>query len=458
MRLLPRLPSSIGIERGKPTAIRRLGPKEGNMQTWQETAQRTAEKKLIVARKKFEALQETLRTAFKQAGPERDLTKITVLRGDEDFKAQELLRLSEELAISDAECKVLARETVPKGNADMNSFSYPDDSARAAALKAANGAGFRNLGDFIMAVRDRPGDLKAMGIDSGEGGGFAVPDAFSQRILTVSPMDAIIRPRAQVFPPGQFPDAKLEIPALRQGLSGIAGGINFAAANEGTAGAADDPKLDLITLEPQRISGYVTVGNSLLRNDTAMSGYIETLFRNSKAAWEDNQFIQGSGGAYPLGLLNAPGALAVIRNTAASIVFTDIGNMIAKQISNNPIWICTKSAIQKIIGMADALGNSIWIAGDLSKGLPPTLAGFPIYFTFRQPALGTKGDLMLVDPSYYLIKDGSGPFIQASEHVNFTLDQTIVKATFFLDAEPWVRSPIVLDDGTSQASPYVILQ
>jgi HK97 family phage major capsid protein len=131
--------------------------------------------------------------------------------------------------------------------------------------------------------------------------------------------------------------------------------------------------------------------------------------------------------------------------------------MLAKQISNTPIWICTKSALKKIVGMADALGNSILITGDISKGLPPTLAGFPLFFTFRQQALGTKGDLMLVDPAYYLVKDGSGHFVQTSDALLFKEDQTLIKCTWFIDGEPWVKAPILAEDAVTTVSPYVLL-
>jgi HK97 family phage major capsid protein len=271
-------------------------------------------------------------------------------------------------------------------------------------------------------------------------------------------MDAIVRPRATVLPPGEYPDAKMEIPALRQGASGLYGGVSFSAVNEGAAGTSNDPKLDLVSLEPQRISGYVTVGNSLLRNATAMSAFIETLFRNAKAGYEDYQFIQGAGGALPLGMLNSPAKVQVARTTALSVVFADIANMMAKQYGSNPIWIASKSTLPKIIGMADAVGNSIYIVGDITKGISAQLAGFPIFFTFRNPALGSEGDLMLVDPSYYLIKDGSGPFIQASEHVQFTNDQTIIKMSWWMDAQPWVKTALLMEDSTTTTSPIVVLK
>ena len=261
-----------------------------------------------------------------------------------------------------------------------------------------------------------------------------------------------------VLPAGNFPDGKLELPALRQGGSGIYGGVTFNPVNEGTQGAANDPNLDLIVLEPQRTSGYVLVGNSLLRNAPAMSAFIENLFRAAKLGLEDMKFIQGSGMNEPLGLLNAPCKMNVVRNTAATIKFADILQMVSLQIGTKGYWLANQKTIPAIVGLADLNNNAIFVQGDATKGISPTLLGFPIYFTFRQPTLGSEGDLMFVDTSYYLIKDGSGPYIQASDQVKFLEDQTAIKMTWFYDAQPWVKAPLLMDNGIDYASPVVVLK
>jgi HK97 family phage major capsid protein len=317
---------------------------------------------------------------------------------------------------------------------------------------------FKNFGEFASRAIMKPQELRDMGLDDGEFGGFAVPDEFRPVIMTVSPADAIIRPRAMVLPPGDRPDAKVEIPALRQGAFGVYGGVTFTAVPEGTAGYKNDPRLDLITLEPQRISGYVVVGNSLLRNAPAMSAFIENLFRKAKAGYEDVKFIQGFGISEPLGLLNSPAKLNVVRNTSNDIKNVDILAMMALQFGETPFWLANKKTLPKIAALADAVGNSIFIAGDASKKIPPTLYGIPIEWSWRQPTLGTEGDLILVDASYYIIKDGSGPFISSSEHVKFLEDQTAIKMTWWVDGQCWVKAPLLMEDGVSYASPIVALK
>jgi HK97 family phage major capsid protein len=415
---------------------------------------------LIEKRKEFEARRERLAMIFKQAGPDREMEKVTLLEGDVPTKVAQITRMSKELEELDAEVKrAAALDDLDKKNEQRFKVEMPGEpEGKKRDARDPYTGDIKTFGHFVQMAVHEPHKLKAMGLDSGEAGGFAVPDQFRTSILSVPPMATIVRPRAQVLPPGEYPDAKFEIPALRQGASGLYGGVTFSAANEGTAGTSNDPKLDNVILEPQRLSGYITIGNSLLRNATAMSAFIENLFRNAKAGYEDNAFIQGTGGVLPLGFLYSPGKVNVVRTTASTIVLTDILNMLAKMYGDTPFWIASKSALPKLAAMADTVGNSIYIVADITKSLPATLAGYPIFFSFRQPALGSEGDLMLVDASYYIIKDGSGPFVQASEHVNFTADQTIIKMTWNVDGQPWVKTPILAEDSSSTVSPYIVLK
>jgi HK97 family phage major capsid protein len=416
---------------------------------------------LVERRKQYDLKKERLSMAFKQMGQERDYDKVTVFDGDRETKISQIVSMSEELKKEESELKTLAAiDVIEQQNRDRYAFHMPAD----ASIKMPDskpGHDFKgSFGEFVLKVSQNDPELKAMGIISGEAGGFMVPSNLWNDILKIPPMQSIVRPRARVIPPGDMPDAEIDIPALRQGPLGLFGGVTFTAANEGTAGTSNDPKLDLITLVPQRLSGYITVGNSLLRNVQSSSAFIESVFRDAKAGYEDYQFIQGAGGAYPLGMLNAAAAIAVSRGTASTIVWNDVLNMMIKFLSPGGVWIASQTALGQIMQLKDSVGNALFVSSGnagAQNAVGSTLLGKPIFFTFNQPVLGTKGDLLLVDPAYYLIKDGSGPFIQASEHVNFTSDQTIIKMTWWYDGEPWVKNALLMPDASSTTSPFVVL-
>ncbi len=62
--------------------------------------------------------------------------------------------------------------------------------------------------------------------------------------------------------------------------------------------------------------------------------------------------------------------------------------------------------------------------------------------------------MLLADWSHYLIKDGSGPFVAASEHVKFTSNKTVIKIFWNVDGAPWLTAPIAEENGY-EVSPFV---
>lgn len=384
-------------------------------------------------------------------------------------------------------------------------------ASRAAALQQPNGApyrpsalfggnptqptpkndgGFKNLGELIHAVRfgDPKGRLAELPVGQGQGGGYAVPEAFRNQIvpsrmnqwsmgtdadggyavpdqfrpevLMLQPEASIVRPRATVLPPGEPADGKLTMPALDQGTNGVFGGVQVQWIGEGEEKPETDGNLKEVSLQPQEVAATTVVTDKLLRNWAAANTFITSLLTKAMDAAEDIAFLKGDGVGKPTGVIGAAGSLTVNRGTANKITYTDIVNMLAKlnpESLSGAVWVANQSALTDIVTLQDPAGKYIFIQGDATKGIPSTLAGIPIRFTGRTPAKGSKGDLVLVDFTYYLIKDGSGPYIAASEHVLFRQNKTVIKAFWNVDGKPWVVAPLTLEDGATKVSPYVVL-
>jgi HK97 family phage major capsid protein len=121
------------------------------------------------------------------------------------------------------------------------------------------------------------------------------------------------------------------------------------------------------------------------------------------------------------------------------------------------VWVASQTCLPQLMTMVDAGNNLIW-QPSAREGAPGTLLGFPLLINDQSPALGTQGDLVLIDLDYYLVKDGSGISVQASEHPLFTSNRTIIKAFWNVDGQPWLTSPLLQRDGVTQVSPFVVLQ
>lgn len=323
---------------------------------------------------------------------------------------------------------------------------------------------FESFGEFIHSVRFKPDDQRLdhraeQRMDDSSMGGVMVPKQFRNELLQVSPADAVVRPRATVIPAGSPPDSAITIPALSQSTgSNMYGGMVLNWIGEGGAKPETDVEFQEIELKPKEVAGYVTITDKLLRNWPAANGLLTNLFKKAIAGAEDQAFLTGSGLNKPLGFLNANNGSRILydRATNSTIKYADIVGMFAKAKQGGKLtWIASPTTIPQLCTLEDSNGNAMW-QPSVREGLPPTLMGIDVVFVPRVPALGTAGDLSLVDLNYYLIKDGSGIFVEASQHVYFTSNKTVIKAFWNVDGQPWLREPIV-DEDAQTYSPFVVL-
>ncbi|MBS7738371.1 phage major capsid protein [Chelatococcus sp. HY11] len=336
---------------------------------------------------------------------------------------------------------------------------------------------FESFGEFMHAVRFNPNDQRLnfvegvgaqadenglrseMRMDNDASGGFMVPPQLRQVLLEVPPQEALVRPRAQIIPAGSPPDAGVTMPALDQtgaNPANMYGGVEVKWIGEGEEKPETDAKLREITLTPHEVAGFVTITDKLLRNWQAAGAFVERLLRGAVASAEDFAFLRGSGVHQPLGVLNAGATAYVNRVGANHVVYKDLVAMVGKLLmrgGGQPIWSMPQSALVDIATLKDDLGNLIWHP-NAREGFAGTLLGYPVRWNNRAPSLGTKGDILLADLSYYLVKDGSGPFVATSEHVKFTSNKTVIKIFWNVDGAPWLTAPIKEENGYT-VSPFV---
>lgn len=344
---------------------------------------------------------------------------------------------------------------------------------------------WESLGEFVAAVRFRPNDPRLnyvenaitgnpimdmgaaveMRMDDGPHGGFMVPKRFLTTIRSVPPQQAIVRPRAAVIgSDGGSPDAAVGIPVWDQ-TGSTQPASNFAGAtgswiSEGALKPQTDAALREVELVPKEFAGHMIVTDKLLRNWQGASAMIERIMRDVMISAEDTAFISGSGVGQPLGILNSAALYSESRAGAGAIATDDIQQMLSRFLirggsPGSAVWSVSQSTLPSLFSLKGGNNENIWVA-NLAPDYPGTLFGIPVIVNNRQPALGTKGDVILADWSYYIIKDGSGPFVMTSEHVYFTSNKTVIKFFFNVDGAPWLSGTFKEENGY-EVSPFVTL-
>lgn len=403
-------------------------------------------KNLIELRKKLAAKKDEMRSMIQSAKGEK--------RGFTDEEETKFTALEGEARDLESEIKMEER---------AQALAMSAGSTKRTADDPQHESEFRSFGDMVKTYRENPHDerlkeYRELAMKANTSGGIFVPPQFSAQLFEVTPESAIVRPRALVIPADDdTPDASMTFPALDQGAgSNMYGGVEVNWIGEGDEKPETNAKFRDLNLTPHEVAGHIVVTDKLLRNSSAINTIVTRLFRGAIAAAEDDTFLYGNGVAKPLGAINSPASVTVARKTAGVITYLDIVGMLAKvKLGGNLVWAASQSILPQLLTMKDDAGNNIF-QPNIADKMTGTLLGYPIRFSENSPILGESGDLVLTDFGYYVIKDGAGIFIQASEHPLFKQNKTIIKAFWNVDGKPWLNGPMTLKNGY-EVSPFVKL-
>jgi HK97 family phage major capsid protein len=335
----------------------------------------------------------------------------------------------------------------------------------------------RNFGDWLLHVARQDdaylektyGSIRAktaLAESSGTTGGYIVPPEFYEKLLTLIAEEAIMRPRAFVQP---MASASLMFPYLdvttaqSAGTSPFFGGVIMNWTEEAQNRTETEPAFKQMELKAHELSGYAVSSNVLLQDAAfGLEKFLMTLFSKAIAWYEDYAFFQGNGVGKPTGILNAKATLSVTRNTGNSFKYVDAATMLSRLLPSShksAIWVVHPYVLAQLVQLADAANRIVWVPnnGGAQDKVPGTLFGLPVLTTEKVPALGTKGDVMLLDPNLYVIGDRMQIEIAGSEHVNFLKNQMTWRVVERVDGQPWLDNVITLQDGASTVSPFVVL-
>ncbi len=350
----------------------------------------------------------------------------------------------------------------------------------------------KSFGDWLLGVaRNDRGYLEkhygsrfnewsqkaALGESSGTTGGYTVPPEFYDGLMQIVAENTFIRPRAFVMP---MAGATLQIPYLdittaqSAGVSPFFAGVQMYWTAEAQTRTETEPSFKQMELKAWELSGYSVSSNVLLQDSVfGLERFLMTLFGKAIAWFEEYAFLQGNGVGKPQGILGAGATIPTGNNsgktgrqTANSVTFGDVAVMWSKLLPaswGSAVWACSPTVVPQLLQLEDGANRAIFLQiGSPDRGAVTAapnwaLLGRPVYPTEKLPALGTKGDLILIDPSLYVVGDRMSIEVAASEHVNFLKNQMTWRVVERVDGQPWMEKAITLQDASTQVSPFVVL-
>lgn len=324
----------------------------------------------------------------------------------------------------------------------------------------------------------------ALAEGSGLTGGYIVPPDFQNELLTIAAEDAFVEPRAKVMP---MNTRTMQIPMLdittaqSAGTSPYFGGILATWQPEAATISETEPQFKQTELTAWDLVLYTVSSNQLLAdNAVGLDALLTQLFGAALTWYKEYAFLRGTGAgsSMPLGIINAAATYVQARAITSHFILVDAANMMARlhvRSWDSACWIMHQSVLADLIQMNDNtgaqrsgtqnVGNMLsWVnplgqgdGGPLSRKLPIAfLNGLPVFFTEKLPTLGTKGDVMLVDLSHYLIGNRLEMQIDVSDQYLFRNNQLAWRVVARADGKPWLNN-VVTDSNGWVSSPFVCL-
>lgn len=309
--------------------------------------------------------------------------------------------------------------------------------------------------------------LKNYSSDIPSDGGYLIPETLRSELLRVSLETSVVRPRARVIP---METLRVPFPAIDSttNVNSVYGGIVGYWTEESGQLTESQARFSRIVLEARKLTGFAKVPSELMQDSlVSFDAFIGQMFPEALSFFEDTAFLTGDGVGKPLGVLNGNAAISVTRTTSSQIQFADVVNMYARMLPQSlsrAVWLASPSAIPQLAQLAMTRGTDgiasppLWLSGGQAiDNLPMNILGRPVVITEKVPALGSAGDLSLVDFGFYLIGDRQAMQARQSEERYFETDEIAFRIIERVDGRPWLQSAITPANGGSTLSPIVKL-
>ncbi len=298
----------------------------------------------------------------------------------------------------------------------------------------------------------------------GAAGGFAVPGQVARDVVNKVMRESIFLGKMTVY---GMQNSEISIPVLdssNQG-NGLVGGMTAQIVAEGASFTEQSPNFGEVILRALQWGIFTNASNQSLADS---GGRLDAIITQSLSLGIrqtiDEKIITGNGVACPLGILHADSAITISRTAANAINYADIVKMVCRIhpiFMPNAIWVASNEALQQLMHLVDANNNLIWnVSGTqgADKAAPQTLLGKPLFVSDFCSQLGTRGDLILVDPTAIGFALRQDLTLENSNSVEWYKNLLSFRAIMRANAKPLLLDVITPRNGGDSLSFATVLE
>lgn len=344
---------------------------------------------------------------------------------------------------------------------DLKVFSSLGEQLKAIYAFRKNGVKDERLQQVNNAVL---GSNEGTGAD----GGFALQTDFAGQILESAVEQSPLLNRLDRYTCSSAANAMRWLSADETDVSkSVFGGVQMYWASEGATVAASKPQFRELKMDLEKMMGFAYCTDEMLTDAAFMTGFFGTAFTLAADRLLTESVISGDGVGKPLGILNSKAIITVDKEStqaAGTFLGANAIKMQARAMPRNRdrlVWLMHPDAEELLPYLSIQSGEAakfLWNPeGGLGNFDTQRVLNKPVLFEDSCSALGSKGDINLVDPMYYILLTKGTAKQDWSVHVEFLTDQNCFRMVYRCNGAPKIEKPLTIKNSTKTRSPFVTL-
>lgn len=354
---------------------------------------------------------------------------------------------------------------------DGKSGGEPRDSARP----------FASLGDQLQAIvavaKSHTADKRliqvnnaVLGANEGAGadGGFALQEDFAGTIIESAVQHSELLNRLDRYTCSSPANSMRWVSADETDISAsVFGGVQMYWAAEGATVAASKPQLKEMKMDLEKMMGIAYATDEMLTDAAFMTGFFGTAFALAAERLLISGVIAGDGEGKPKGFLKSKALITVDAESgqaAGSFLGANAIKMQARAMPRNRerlVWLMHPDAEELLPYLSIQNGEAakfLWNPeGGLGNFDTQRVLNKPVLFDDSCSALGTKGDINLIDPFQYILLTKGTARQDWSVHVEFLTDQNCFRMVYRCNGAPKTDSTLTIKNSQKKRSPFITL-
>lgn len=344
---------------------------------------------------------------------------------------------------------------------NLHLFDSLGEQLQSIVARAKSGEVDKRLSQINNAVQ-------GVGTGAGADGAFAIQPDFAGAIIESALQNSPLLQRLDRYTCSNASNSAKWLRANETDVStSVFGGIQMYWAAEGATVAASKPAFKEMRLDLEKMMGFMYATDEMLQDTAFLTGLAANGFSLASDRLLTEAVISGDGVGKPLGILNSGALVTVAKESgqaAGSFTGANAIRMQARAMPRNRerlCWLMHPDAEELLPYLAIQSGDAskfLWNPeGGLGAFDTQRVLNKPVLFDDNCKALGSAGDILLVDPYQYILLMKGTAKQDWSIHVEFLTDQQCFRMVFRCNGAPKVDAPLTIKNSNKTRSPFVTL-